>query len=138
MASEGEEVFVSGFSHKTSSFVGAPTGPRQVKHRNLFAEAADEVRRSCAVIKCSPVNETHRTPPHHELHSYSAATASKTVSLVVRGAAAEVGRDEFSTVPHIPNGCFLADALTSQRLKIGVPGVSPGGAFAYFSRRGEK
>ena len=85
------ESFVSCFSHHKPSSASSPAGPRHARLRNLFALAADELRRSCAALCRSLVDENRSTPPHHELQSDSAATINKSVSLAVRGPAGEVG-----------------------------------------------
>ena len=101
------ESFVSCFSHHKPSSGSSPAGPRHVTHRALFATAADEVRRSCAVIQGSPDNDNHSTPPHHELQTNSAAHTAKSVCFIVRGAAAEVARDRSDNVPQLPKGCLF-------------------------------
>ena len=107
VASEGDKVFASGFSHHKPSSVSSPAGPRLARHRNLSADAADVLRRSFAVLCSSPDIPNHRAPPHHELQTNSAATATKSVFLLVRGPAGALMRDESGTVPHMPKGCLF-------------------------------
>ena len=107
MASEGDTGIERCFSLlRTILLGGLPDGPRTDGHRFLFATAADEVQRSCAVLNRSPVDETHSTRLHHELQTSLAAHTAKSVSLAVRGAAAEVVRDESGTVPQPLKGCY--------------------------------
>ena len=137
--SEGDDVSVSSCSHQEPSSVSSPAGPRHARHRNLLAKATDDVRRSCAVMNRSPVNDNSSTPPHHFQQCHSVAQTNKPVCPTVRGPAGEVARDGSDTVPQLPKDClFFGRTDEHSPENNGVPGVSPGGAFAYFSRRGEK
>ena len=90
----------------------------------------------CLGREPTPRSAALQSLPHHELPSYSAATINKSVCIAVRGPIGEVAGDGSDFVPHIPKGCFYADAQTSQRLKMGIPkGLAPGAVFGDFLQK---
>ena len=140
VAPEGDRFIVSRFSLPRTIYLrGLPDGPRTDDLRNLFAVATDEVQRICAVMICSPVTENYKALPHYELQCYSAASSYKFDDSPGVGRQAHYCEMVLNPFRYLPKGCFPADAQLSHNLKNGgYQGHSPGGAFAYFSRRGEK